>query len=270
MIGAVRKSPEAQDPKTPRRASMLGRVFPAALLAVLALILWEGVVRILAIPEYLLPGPVSIAGAFWGSKGMLLSQAVPTAKVALVGFAGALAAGSISGVVISRYSLAERALYPWLVASQALPIIAIAPVLVTWFGYGAFPKVLVVILFCFFPITVGVVDGMRSVDGDLLRMMRSFGAGKVRTFFMVEVPAATPFLFAGMRLSVTYCVIGAITGEWVGSSEGLGFLMIQDKNQFEIPRLFAEIALLSAMGVTLFLTVAGLQRLLAPWTLSRR
>ncbi|MGI8650600.1 MAG: ABC transporter permease, partial [Rubrobacter sp.] len=171
--------------------------------------------------------------------------------------------------VISRSSLAERALYPWLVASQALPIIAVAPVLVTWFGYGQFPKVLIVILFCFFPITVGTVDGLRSVDGDLLRMMRSFGAGRVRTFFMVEVPAAAPFLFAGMRLSVTYCVIGAITGEWVGSSEGLGFLMIQDKNQFEIPRLFAEIALLCAMGVSLFLSVSLLQRLLAPWTLSR-
>ena len=245
------------------------RAVPAILLALMVLIVWESIVRLFDIPSFLLPGPVTIVQAFWGSRGMLLQQSVPTAGEALIGFLGAAAAGTVSGLLINRSSLAERSLYPWLVASQTLPVIAIAPVLVTWFGYGPLPKVLVVILFCFFPITVSTVDGLRATDPDLIRLMRSFGAGRWRTFFMVEVPGALPFLFGGVRLAVTYSVVGAIIGEWVGSSKGLGFLMIQDKNQFEIPRLFAEIALLSLMGIALFLLVALAQRLIAPWTLKQ-
>ncbi|HEV2092039.1 MAG TPA: ABC transporter permease [Rubrobacter sp.] len=246
-----------------------GRALPAALLAVLVLAGWEAVVRLFGVPAFLLPGPAAIAGAFWESRGLLLEHALPTAGEAAAGFLGAVVAGVVSGVVINRSPLMERSLYPWLVASQTLPIIAVAPILVTWFGYGPLPKVLVVVLFCFFPITVATVDGLRATEPDLIRLMRSFGAGRWRTFFMVEVPGALPFLFGGLRLAVTYCVVGAVIGEWVGSSAGLGFLMIQDKAQFEIPRLFAEIALLSAMGVSLFLAVALLQRLAAPWTLRR-
>ncbi|MDQ3317894.1 MAG: ABC transporter permease [Actinomycetota bacterium] len=245
------------------------RVLPAVLLALGVLVVWEAAVRVFGVPAFLLPGPGEISAAFVGSWELLLKHAVPTAMEAVVGFAGAVGMGVLSGVLISRSALAERSLYPWLVASQTLPVIAVAPVLVTWFGYGPLPKVLVVILFCFFPITVSVVDGLRATDPDLLRLMRSFGASRRKTFFMVEAPGALPFVFGGLRLAVTYSVVGAVIGEWVGSSKGLGFLMIQDKNQFETPRLFAEIALLSAMGVSLFLAVALAQRLLAPWTLRR-
>ena len=245
------------------------RALPAVLLALMVLAAWEMLVRLFGVPEYLLPGPVSIAGVFWESRGLLLAHTVPTASEALLGFAGAAVAGVVSGLLINRSALAERTLYPWLVVSQTLPVIAIAPILVTWFGYGPLPKVLVVVLFCFFPITVATVDGFRATDPDLIRLMRSFGTTRRRIFYMVEVPGALPFLFGGVRLAVTYSVIGAVVGEWVGSSEGLGFLMIQDKSQFEIARLFAEIAVLSAMGVTLFLLVALVQRLTAPWTLKR-
>ena len=245
------------------------RALPAALLALMVLAAWEVLVRLFGVPAFLLPGPVSIAGAFWESRGLLLEHSAPTAGEALLGFAGAAVAGVVSGLLINRSALAERTLYPWLVVSQTLPVIALAPILVTWFGYGPLPKVLVVILFCFFPITVATVDGLRATDPDLIRLMRSFGATRRRIFYMVEVPGALPFLFGGIRLAVTYSVIGAVVGEWVGSSEGLGFLMIQDKSQFEIARLFAEIAVLSAMGVTLFLLVALVQRLAAPWTLKR-
>ncbi len=245
------------------------RALPAALLALSVILGWELVVRLFGIPAFLLPGPAAIAGAFWESSGLLLEHAVPTAGEALVGFFCAAVAGVLSGLLINRSPLMERALYPWLVVSQTLPVIAVAPILVTWFGYGPAPKVMVVTLFCFFPITVATADGLRAIDPGLIRLMRSFGASRWRIFSMVEVPGVLPFLFGGVRLAVTYCVIGAVIGEWVGSSQGLGFLMIQDKAQFEIPRLFAEIALLSLMGVSLFLLVALAQRLLAPWTLKR-
>ena len=259
------------DPKAVREGGRgrLRRAFPAVGLGLLVLVGWEMAVRLLGIPSFLLPGPVGIGGAFWEDRALLLEHSVPTALEAIVGFLCAATTGVLSGLLINRSSLMERALYPWLVASQAVPIIALAPVLVTWFGYGPFPKVIVVTLFCFFPITVATADGLRSVDPELLRLMRSFGATRWRIFSMVEVPGALPFLFGGFRLAVTYCVIGAVTGEWVGSSEGLGFLMNADKSQFEISRLFAEIGILSLMGVGLFLLVAFLQRLLAPWTLRR-
>jgi ABC-type nitrate/sulfonate/bicarbonate transport system permease component len=242
---------------------------PAALVAILVLVAWESLVRLFGVPAFLLPGPSAIAGAFWESCDLLLRHAWPTAGEAVLGFLVAVIAGAFSGLLINRSTLAERSLYPWLVVSQTLPTVAIAPILVTWLGYGQLPKVLVVTLFCFFPITVATVDGLRATDPDLVRLMRSFGATRWRIFFMVEAPGALPFLFGGVRLAVTYCVIGAVVGEWVGSSGGLGFLMIQDKAQFEIPRLFAEISLLSVMGVSLFLLVALLQRLAAPWTLVR-
>ena len=247
----------------------LPAALPAALVALLVLVVWEALVRLFGVPAFLLPGPSAIAGAFWESRDLLLRHAGPTAGEAVLGFLVAVVAGALSGLLINRSALAERSLYPWLVVSQTLPTVAIAPILVTWLGYGQLPKVLVVTLFCFFPITVATVDGLRATDPDLVRLMRSFGATRWRIFFMVEAPGALPFLFGGVRLAVTYCVIGAVVGEWVDSSEGLGFLMIQDKAQFEIPRLFAEISLLSVMGVSLFLLVALLQRLVAPWTLVR-
>ena len=247
----------------------LPAALPAALVALLVLVAWEALVRLFGVPAFLLPGPSAIAGAFWESRDLLLRHAGPTAGEAILGFLVAVVAGALSGLLINRSALAERSLYPWLVVSQTLPTVAIAPILVTWLGYGQLPKVLVVTLFCFFPITVATVDGLRATDPDLVRLMRSFGATRWRIFFMAEAPGALPFLFGGVRLAVTYCVIGAVVGEWVGSSEGLGFLMIQDKAQFEIPRLFAEISLLSVMGVSLFLLVALLQRLVAPWTLVR-
>lgn len=245
----------------------LPAALPAALVALLVLVMWEVLVRLFGVPVFLLPGPSAIAGAFWESRDLLLRHAGPTAGEAVLGFLVAVVAGALSGLLINRSALAERSLYPWLVVSQTLPTVAIAPILVTWLGYGQLPKVLVVTLFCFFPVTVATVDGLRATDPDLVRLMRSFGAARWRIFFMVEAPGALPFLFGGVRLAVTYCVIGAVVGEWVGSSEGLGFLMIQDKAQFEIPRLFAEISLLSVMGVSLFLLVALLQRLAAPWSL---
>jgi ABC-type nitrate/sulfonate/bicarbonate transport system permease component len=246
----------------------LPAALPAASVALLVLVAWEALVRLFRVPAFLLPGPSAIAGAFWESSDLLLRHAGPTAGEAVLGFLVAVAAGTLSGLLINRSPLAERSLYPWLVVSQTLPTVAIAPILVTWLGYGQLPKVLVVTLFCFFPVTVATVDGLRATDPDLVRLMRSFGATRWRIFFMVEAPGALPFLFGGVRLAVTYCVIGAVVGEWVGSSEGLGFLMIQDKVQFEIPRLFAEISLLSVMGVSLFLLVAFLQRVAAPWTLA--
>ena len=157
------------------------------------------------------------------------------------------------------------ALYPFIIASQTVPIIVIAPMLLVWIGYGLTPKIIVVALISFFPIVVNTVDGMRSVDSDMHKMMRTMGANRWTIFLKVQVPISMPYLFSGLRVAIAVSVIGAVIGEWVGSSEGLGYLMIRSKPQFQTERVFAAIAILSVMGIVLFASIGLLERFLIPW-----
>ena len=146
-----------------------------------------------------------------------------------------------------------------------MPIIVIAPMLLVWVGYGLMPKVIVVALISFFPIVVNTVDGMKSIDPDMERLMRTMGARKWQVFMKVQVPISMPYLFSGLRVAIAVSVIGAVIGEWVGSSEGLGYLMIRSKSQFQTERVFAAIAILSTMGVCLFSLVGAMARVAIPW-----
>ena len=177
----------------------------------------------------------------------------------------ALASGLVlaSGITLSK--TLEKALYPFLIASQTVPIIVIAPMLLVWVGYGLMPKVIVVALISFFPIVVNTVDGMKSIDPDMERLMRTMGARKWLVFMKVQVPISMPYLFSGLRVAIAVSVIGAVIGEWVGSSEGLGYLMIRSKPQFQTERVFAAIAILSAMGGSLFSLVGAMERVAIPW-----
>ena len=159
----------------------------------------------------------------------------------------------------------ERALYPFVIASQMVPIIVIAPLLLIWVGYGLAPKVIVVALTAFFPIVVNMVDGLQSVDPDAVNLLRTMGASRWQIFVKVQVPASLPFLFSGTRVAMAVSVIGAIIGEWVGSSQGLGYLMIRSKPQFLTERVFAAIVVLSVMGVALFVLVGVVEKLAIPW-----
>jgi ABC-type nitrate/sulfonate/bicarbonate transport system permease component len=159
----------------------------------------------------------------------------------------------------------ERSLYPFVIASQTIPIIVIAPLLLIWVGYGLAPKIIVVALIAFFPIVVNMVDGLKSADPDVVHLLRILGANRWQIFVKVQLPSSLPFLFSGLRVAMAVSVIGAVIGEWVGSSQGLGYLMIRSKPQFLTERVFAAIVVLSAIGVTLFALVGGLEKLAIPW-----
>jgi ABC-type nitrate/sulfonate/bicarbonate transport system permease component len=159
----------------------------------------------------------------------------------------------------------EKALYPIVIASQTVPIIVIAPMLLVWIGYGLAPKIIVVALISFFPVVVNTVDGMKSVDPDLLRLMKTMGASKLSFYLKIQLPTSMPYLFSGLRVAIAVSVIGAVIGEWVGSSQGLGYLMIRSKPQFQTELVFASIAILSTMGVVLFASIVILERLALPW-----
>jgi putative hydroxymethylpyrimidine transport system permease protein len=226
---------------------------------------WEAYVRIFDVQKWLLPAPSIIAKTIGVDAGLLWGHTLATMEEIVVGFTLALVFGVALAAAIALSRTVERALYPFVIASQTVPIIVIAPMLLIWVGYGLAPKVIVVALICFFPIVVNMVDGLKSVDSDVVALMRTLGANRWRIFLKVQIPTSLPFLFSGLRIAIAFSVIGAVIGEWVGSSEGLGYLMIRSKPQFLTERVFAAIVILSAMGVTLFALVGIVEKFALPW-----
>jgi ABC-type nitrate/sulfonate/bicarbonate transport system permease component len=236
-----------------------------ALLLLSALAVWEAWVRAAGTPRWLLPPPSAIARSLYVDRVLLLEHGWVTLQAVVLGFGLALVAGLLLAAAIDASVVLERAIYPIVIASQTVPIVALAPLLLIWFGYGLPPKVLVAALIGFFPIAVNTVDGLRSVDREVIDLLRILGAGRWARFRLAKLPAALPFVFSGAKVAIAVCVIGAVFGELVGSSAGLGYLMTRSAAQFLTARVFACIVLLSLMGVGLFAIVAHAERLLVPW-----
>lgn len=256
-------------PQGPRKPKLLqqalARYGPALLLVVLLLTFWQVATALWRIQPWLLPSPSDIVGAAAEARHILGPHVAQTVLETLVGFAAALVAGLALALIIDVSNTLRRAVYPLLVVSQTIPIIAIAPLLVIWFGYGLLPKVLVVGLVCFFPIVVNTADGLRSTDPDLISLFQSMGATRRQIFLKVRVPASLPGMFTGIKVAVTYSVIGAIIGEWVGASRGLGVFMLRASNSFRTDWVFASIAIVSVLSLLLFLVVIVVERLALPW-----
>ena len=258
-----RPPPHAAAPGEPARH--IGRWLRPLLIAVAMVGAWEGTVALFSIPAWKLPAPSAIGAELVSSSGLYLRHTWVTLAEVLLGFAVALTLGVLLAALIASFPTFERAIYPFVIASQTIPIIVMAPLLLIWIGYGIAPKVVVVTLIAFFPIVVNTVDGLNSADADMVDMMRTLGASKRQVFSKVRVPAALPFLFSGIKIAVTFSVIGAVIGEWVGASAGLGYLTRVSVPLFLTARSFGAVVILSVMGVSLFVAVALLERLLLPW-----
>jgi ABC-type nitrate/sulfonate/bicarbonate transport system permease component len=255
-----------------RRRILMGliRAIPPLFLLGAGIGIWQIVTVARQVPDYILPPPSEIWQTAIDERQLLWDNALPTLRLAMGGFLLALVLGLLVAVLI-RYSRAlEATLYPIVIVSQTVPVLVLAPILVAVLGFTVLPKLIVVCLICFFPITVNTVDGLRSVDPDLANLMRTLGAGRWQRFRQVEWPTALPFLFSGAKVAITYSIVGAIFGEWVGSSEGLGWYMIQAKSQLDISGLFAAGIILTILGVALFGAVSVAERLLLPWYHSPR
>ena len=262
----------AQPAMAPRVAPYIGCLhrltgswLPAGLIVLVLLGIWEGYVRLWAVPKWLLPAPSVIAMTLVVSRELLLDHTLVTFVEVVIGFGLSLLGGVLLACGIAASRTLERALYPFVIASQMVPIIVIAPLLLIWVGYGLTPKIIVVALTAFFPIVVNMVDGLKSVDPDAVNLLRTMGASRWQIFVKVQVPTSLPFLFSGLRVAMAVSVIGAVIGEWVGSSQGLGYLMIRSKPQFLTERIFAAIVILSVMGVALFVLVGVIEQLAIPW-----
>jgi NitT/TauT family transport system permease protein len=203
----------------------------------------------------------------WAS---LLKQAVPTLSATLLGFVASAVFGIALALLIASSKTVEDYIYPLLVFSQSIPKVAIAPLFVVWFGFGLVPKVISAFLLGFFPVVVSAVQGLKSVEPDLLDLARGMEAGRWQMFRMVSLPSAAPAIFAGLKVSVTLTVVGAVVGEFVGSNSGLGFILQRSIGNFELPLMFAALLVLAMIGVVLFWLVEWIEGLVIPWHASQQ
>ena len=263
----------ASEAKTSRRGLVTGRriggwagrVAPPLALIAAFLWVWEWGVRASGVPFYILPAPSRIARLFVEERGLLLTQAAVTLEEVLIGFAIAFIVGVGLAVAIFSSRTIERAVYPLVIASQTVPVFAIAPLLIVWFGYGMLSKVAMAALIVFFPIVVNTVDGLRAADPDMVNLLVILGATPAQILWKIRASASLPFVFSGTRIAVATSVIGAVIGEWVGATQGLGFLMIHANAQLHIDLVFAAIVSLSLMAMALFLTVSVIEWVALPW-----
>lgn len=244
---------------------IVAAVMPPLLFAIFVLGIWQIYVTTGDVKESTLPPPTDIATALWENRSMLIENAWVTIKEILLGFAAAILLGVGLAVLIRSSRTVERAIYPWLVVSQMVPIPAIAPLLVIWTGFDMRPKVIVIMLVSFFPIAVNTIDGLRAVEPELMNLLKTLKANAWQRFRKAQLPAALPFMFSGLKVAAALSVIGAVFAEWVGASEGLGYLVLVLNNQTATTDMFAVIFTLALIGILLFLFVSLLERLLLPW-----
>jgi ABC-type nitrate/sulfonate/bicarbonate transport system permease component len=246
------------------------RALLTALLLVAFVTAWQGVASLDSVDDLTLASPVETLEALREDWSLLWDNARVTLVEVVLGLAISAAVGAVFAVAMHLSRPLRDAAYPLLVASQAIPVVVLAPIFVLAFDYGIGPKLAIVALICFFPITVNLLDGLRSVEPGLLKLMRSLGASRLRTLWAVELPSSLPYLFSGLKIAATVSVIGAVFGEWAGADEGLGRLVLLGNNQLQTPRVYAGIVLLTLMAVALFALAALAERVACPWTREER
>ena len=240
------------------------------LFLIFIVVAWDLTIRVFRIPPYQIPKPEDVLLTLWSDGPQLLQQAVPTTIATVEGFLLSAVFGIAVGMLIVGSRTVESYIYPLLVFSQSIPKIAIAPLFVVWFGFGMFPKVLSAFMLGFFPVVVSAVQGFKSVEPDMLDLVRAMEAKRLQIFRLVRFPHALPAIFAGLKVSITLAVVGAVVGEFVGSNSGLGFVLQRSIGNFELPTMFAALVILSLIGVVLFWTLDVIERFAIPWHASQR
>jgi NitT/TauT family transport system permease protein len=251
----------------PRLFGRLADSLTSPLFAVALIAYWEFHVRFFEVEALLLPPPSAIAVSFWKgmASGLFISHFGITIFRALTGFAVATVLGIALGALISQFRFIEKTIYPWVVALQTVPKIAIAPLILVWCGYGSLSKIVTATLVAFFPVLVNTIIGLRGCEQGKLDLMRSYKASRWQTFRMVELPNALPFIFAGLSVAAVFSILGALVGEFVGSKDGIGFLILDANYQLNIPRVFALLILLGLYGITVHMLLQFAHRKLVFW-----
>lgn len=252
------------------KALLQARWLRPLIFLVLLVVLWDLSIRVFGIPAYQIPAPKDVIITLWQDAPRLLAESWPTTMATVWGFLLSIAFGIPVSMLIAGSRTVESYVYPLLVFSQSVPKIAIAPLFVVWFGFDMLPKVLSAFMLGFFPVVVSAVQGFKSVEPDMMDMARAMEANRLQIFRWVSLPHATPAIFAGLKVSITLAVVGAVVGEFVGSNSGLGFVLQRSIGNFELPTMFAALVVLAFIGVVLFWIIDVIERLIIPWHASQR
>jgi NitT/TauT family transport system permease protein len=229
-----------------------------------ALALWEAGTRAFGVPAFLLPPPSAVIGAMFAHAPLLAAGAWVTTVEIVLGFALSIAVGIPLALMIFLWPPFSRAILPLLISSQAMPKVAVAPLLLVWFGFGLMPKVLIAFLIAFFPVVINTAVGLAAIEPEKVYLARSMGFGAIDTFFKIRLPDALPAIFAGLKISITLAVVGAVVGEFVGGDAGLGYLLMLANGSMDTQLLFAGILCLTIVGVALYLLVELAERIAVP------
>lgn len=246
--------------------SALGRLVPALVTVMVLVVCWQAYVQISGIRPQLLPSPLRVLEQGWAHRDEITVHAAATLQVTATGFALSLSLAWLLAVVVDFSPWLRRAFVPLFVASQTLPIIAIAPLMIIWFGFGLLPKVLVVALVTFFPMAIGLIEGFAAADRDAGALLRSMGASRAQVFRYVRLPSAVPRFFTALRIGITYAVVGAVFAEYVGARQGLGIYMSLQKNSFRTDLVLAAVFVTALISITLYLLTFAVERIVAPWS----
>lgn len=244
---------------------MLKRNIPSVIAVAALLIIWQLVCTTGMIPSYMLPSPIKVIKAFVSEFPLLLENSAITLKEAFIGLFIGVSVGFIAAVLMDAFKILYKAFYPLLIITQTIPSVAIAPLLVLWFGYEMTPKIVLIVISTFFPVTVGLLDGFRSADKDSVGLLRSMGANRFQVFRYIKFPSALPQLFSGLRIAAAYSVVGAVISEWLGGFGGLGVYMTRVKKAFAFDKMFAVIFLISVISLALMCLVGFAEKKCMPY-----
>ena len=234
----------------------------------LILFIWQISIDKWKVPQYILPSPKEIIVTLVNILPSISNHIYTTLYEALIGFIISIFVALVLAILMDNVKLIKKCIYPIILVSQTIPIIALAPLFVIWFGFGILPKIIVVVLVCFFPIVVSLIDGLESVDEDMVNLLKTMGASKFQIVTMVKLPSSTVNFFSGLRIAATYSIMGAVIGEWLGGDKGLGVYMIRAKNSYALDKVFAVIIIIVILSMGLFGLLYLLQYLFTPWSRS--
>lgn len=244
--------------------NITNKLYPIAAILLL-LLFWQGLCTFGIVPEFMLPSPIQVWKAFAKDFDLLMEHSITSLTEAFIGLTLGVLIGFIVAVLMDHCEWIYQALYPIIVLTQTIPTVAIAPLLVLWLGYKMTPKVVLIIIVTFFPIAVGVLNGLRSADKDTMNLLRSMGANKIQIFCHVKFPSALSSFFSSLRISVSYSVVGAVISEWLGGTSGLGVYMTRVRKSFAFDKMFAVIFLISFISLLLMALVDLVQKQCMPW-----
>ncbi len=248
-----------------KKSASTGHKTAPLILSTVLLLLWQAAVDFGMVKRFILPSPTDIISTLFEILPAIKGHIGVTVYEASVGFVAAIILSLVLAILMDSVEWIRKALYPLIVVSQTVPIIALAPLFFIWFGLGKLPKIIVVVLVCFFPIVVSLLQGLSSADREMVNLLKSMGASKVQIFKMVKFPGALVSFFSGLRIAATYSIMGAVIGEWLGGTEGLGIYMLRVKNTFALDKVFAVIVIIVLLSMAVFKIIEWVEYISTPW-----